>query len=134
MGNHAELVLDVDHFKQVNDQHGHAAGDAALRHVAALLQTLLRRSDVLARTGGEEFVVLMPETGRDAAAQVAERMRAALQAQDLEWEGRRIPVRASFGIACSEQAHSDDALLQLADQALYAAKAGGRNRVALAPA
>ncbi|WP_374434645.1 GGDEF domain-containing protein [Inhella sp.] len=130
----ALLALDVDHFKQINDRHGHAAGDAALCHVATLLQAQLRRSDVLARSGGEEFVVLMPETGRAEAAQVAERMRAALEAQPLEWEGLQIAVRASFGVADSTQAQSEDGLLQRADAALYAAKAGGRNRVVLAPA
>lgn len=129
----ALVMLDIDHFKGLNDRHGHAAGDAALQHVSAILQAQLRRSDVLARSGGEEFVVLMPETPRDAAARVAERMRVALESQLLDWQGQALAVRASFGVSDSRCSADDTALFSQTDAALYRAKAEGRNRVALTP-
>ncbi len=125
----ALVMLDIDHFKSINDARGHEAGDAALRHLAQVLPPLLRQSDVLGRFGGEEFMVLMPLTDQDQALVVAERMRVALSRQPLRWQGREIAITASFGVADSR--HGDQLLRQV-DAALYRAKANGRNRVEVA--
>jgi len=122
------VVADIDHFKDVNDTHGHATGDAVLVAFAALLQAQSRETDSVARVGGEEFAILMPEVDAAGAAECAERLRAAVQ-QACGPEGIR--VTASFGLADLVDArHDATMLLELADQALYLAKAGGRNCVA----
>ncbi len=121
------VLLDIDHFKQINDQHGHAAGDQALRHVSQLLQQTLRPFDVLARLGGEEFVILLADTEMVVAAEIAERLRVLLEANPLPWQGKPVPVQASMGYV-SNRFTDCDRLLTLADKALYRAKAGGRNR------
>lgn len=127
---HALVVLDVDHFKRINDELGHAAGDAALQHLVHLLQGCLRESDQLGRLGGEEFGVLLPLTDQVGALCSAERMRAALAAKPLQWQGQSWPMSASFGVAEATQADSDPGALMLrADRALYRAKELGRNRV-----
>ncbi len=124
----ALALADIDHFKQVNDRHGHAAGDAVLRDVAAVLQRQCRSSDVVVRMGGEEFLVLMPQTDAAGARAAAEKLRAAVQAQAMQ-----VPVTLSLGVAVDVQAYAQvEAALDVADQALYAAKRGGRNRVELA--
>jgi diguanylate cyclase (GGDEF)-like protein len=125
------LLLDIDHFKQVNDTHGHDAGDAVLRTFAATVLGALRRDDVLGRYGGEEFLALLPNSGREAALAVAERIRAAVGAMTVDHGGHTIAVTVSIGVA--EVAGGDGAwshVMQAADTALYAAKRGGRNRVA----
>ncbi len=129
---YALVLLDLDHFKQVNDRHGHDGGDAALCHVAKLMQGTLREFDSLGRLGGEEFALLLPRTDASGAREVAERLRARLAAQPLEHRGQALALTASFGIAigCDDDPHE---LSRQADQALYAAKAGGRNRVEMAP-
>ena len=130
----ALVLLDIDHFKRVNDAHGHAAGDAVLREVARRCAAELRPEDLFARLGGEEFVVLMPEAGLAAACGVAEGLRAALAARPVEAEGLVLPVTASFG-CCSLDAGEGRALADLlaaADAALYDAKRAGRDRVAAA--
>jgi two-component system cell cycle response regulator len=133
----AVLMVDVDHFKSVNDRFGHAAGDRALRLVAETLRGNTRVFDSIARYGGEEFVVLMPGTGPDAAVAAAERLRASVAAAAFDTpDGSPVQLTVSEGVACSpEHPASPDALLAAADQALYDAKRGGRNRVtvALAP-
>jgi two-component system cell cycle response regulator len=133
----AVLMVDVDHFKSVNDRFGHAAGDRALRVVAETLRGNTRVFDSIARYGGEEFVVLMPGTGPDAAVAAAERLRASVAAAAFDTpDGSPVHLTVSVGVACSpEHPASPDALLAAADQALYDAKRGGRNRVtvALAP-
>ena len=123
------VLLDLDHFKLVNDRFGHAAGDAVLRHVAACLQEHVREPDIAARYGGEEFLILLPETSLLSAEDIAERIRARLESQPCMFENRAIPVQASFGICCSEQEQNADldALLQHTDAALYRAKHAGRN-------
>lgn len=127
------LLIDIDFFKQINDRHGHAAGDEALRHFVQIVRQQLRSQDELGRLGGEEFAVLLPETGLANAIAAAERIRCAVEAAPLRFGGVQIPLTASFGVACRESpAESADALLQRADTALYAAKSGGRNRVASA--
>jgi len=125
------LVIDIDLFKNVNDIHGHAAGDEALRHFVRVVRGQLRNQDELGRMGGEEFTVLLPETGAANAVAVAERIRCAIEAAPAQFENARIPLTASIGVACrNSPAEPADALVQRADKALYAAKSGGRNRVA----
>lgn len=131
----AVAILDLDHFKAVNDRHGHHAGDAVLVAAAGTLAGELRRNDVLARWGGEEFVLLLPDTDADGARVVAERCRAKLQAGPVDFEGKAIEVTASFGVAARQTgaaAASGDALVRAADEALYRAKREGRNRVEVA--
>lgn len=127
------LVIDIDHFKAINDRHGHAVGDKVLIEVAGFLSHAARRGDVLARWGGEEFILLLPETGLDEAAQLAERLRQMFQALAVSHGNRPLKLTASFGVASLAGQTSLMELIDLADQALYAAKAAGRNRVATAP-
>ncbi|MBX3619586.1 MAG: diguanylate cyclase [Rhizobacter sp.] len=130
----ALVMIDIDHFKLINDTHGHAAGDAVLQHVAAALRGVVRQADVLARYGGEEFVLVAPETDLDNAVALAARMRAALLAEPVPFDGGRIAVTASFGVSALA-ADGDDLsrLTRRADAALYAAKAAGRNCMRTAP-
>lgn len=121
------IMLDVDHFKAINDTFGHATGDAALRHLARLLQSSLRKSDLCGRIGGEEFVVLLPDTGVDAACILAEKLRQAIMAHPLQHEGQVHSFTVSLGVASG--AGSLEHLVHQADLALYRAKNDGRNRV-----
>lgn len=127
------LMVDIDHFKQLNDHLGHAAGDAALCAVASTLQSVARGTDVVARLGGEEFGMLLIDTDVQGAAQAAERVRAAVARLPFTHEDRELPMTVSVGAAVltAEVASSmdADALVALADAALYRAKAAGRNRV-----
>lgn len=128
-GSPTSLVLvDIDHFKRVNDDFGHPAGDATLQAVAQILSDRGRSSDIVARYGGEEFAVILPSTPPDGAAVVAERLRAAVE--QATWPHR--PITASLGVATSVDGDTVDGLLQRADQALYASKRAGRNRVSAA--
>ena len=132
--NLALLMIDVDHFKRVNDEFGHAAGDDALREIAAGLRTGTRASDSVARYGGEEFVVVMPATTCADAMAAAERLRCDVEALRFEpLPGQRCRVTVSIGVACARSPHpTSEALLRASDQALYDAKRAGRNRVSLA--
>jgi len=124
------LLIDIDHFKRVNDSFGHAAGDEVLKGVVATVKTLLRDSDLFARIGGEELVVLMPETGIDAARLVAERLRAAIEGDRYSLPNHSVTVTASIGLAVTPIPPEPLAeLLERSDRALYAAKAAGRNCV-----
>jgi diguanylate cyclase (GGDEF)-like protein len=125
------MMLDLDYFKRINDEFGHATGDLALKHVSALLLSALRDIDRLARFGGEEFVVLMPGATLAQAKPIAERLRALLVANPLLENGKQVPLSVSIGIA-QWHGNDDDAplLLQRADAALFQAKVQGRNRVA----
>jgi diguanylate cyclase (GGDEF)-like protein len=125
------LLLDLDHFKQVNDQRGHAAGDQVLASVGATLRSVLRARDFAGRNGGEEFAVLLPDTEVAAAIEIAERIRAAIA--EITLPGTDVPVTASIGVA-SFPGHAStlERLERLADAALYVAKRQGRNRVELA--
>lgn len=126
------IVFDLDHFKAVNDTHGHGAGDRVLAETAAACLHLLRGSDIFGRLGGEEFAILLPHTGKAAAMNVAEKLRAAIAREPVETPNGSITVTASFGIAMFDRMAADvDALIERADTALYAAKAEGRNRCAL---
>lgn len=125
----AVVLFDLDHFKSVNDGHGHAAGDAVLRAVARRCEGVLRKADLLGRLGGEEFAVLMPEADQGRAMQAAERMRAALADQPVDVGVADLPITASFGVCSLDPGMSDaEAWLAAADAGLYAAKAQGRNR------
>lgn len=124
------LLIDIDHFKQVNETFGHETGDQVIRQVADFLARLSRNSDVVARTGGEEYLLVLPDTGLTAARILAERIRAAIGDHPLVVERQRIPVTVSVGVACTDGAINLDELTEEADRALYLAKRGGRNRVA----
>ncbi len=124
------LMVDVDRFKAINDTLGHAAGDAALRAIAAAVRRGCRSTDMVSRHGGEELLVALPGTGAAGAAVVAESIRAAVQAARIEFEGGLIPATVSIGAASGRAGElAPDELLRRADSALYRAKAGGRNRV-----
>ena len=131
----ALLLLDIDHFKSFNDTYGHAMGDLVLKKVATTLGRCLRQADVLARFGGEEFVVLLPQVSAAGALDSAERIRASLEDSGIHPGGPRKSVTVSVGMAMfPEHADSADSLLEAADKALYRAKDTGRNRVAQAEA
>jgi diguanylate cyclase (GGDEF)-like protein len=130
----AALVIDVDHFKRINDAYGHPAGDAALREIVQRLHDSIRSSDILGRLGGEEFLVLLEDSGREHALQTAERLRLTICQQPLVLEGKSHPTTISIGVALlGERDRSFSDLLRRADRALYAAKEAGRNRVQEAP-
>jgi diguanylate cyclase (GGDEF)-like protein len=123
------LMLDVDHFKEVNDTHGHAAGDAVLQHVGALMRASLRTVDLAARIGGDEFIALMPDTSLDGAYALAERLLMRLLGRPLSGAERDVRVTASLGVATSTGCATLDQLMARADRALYQAKAAGRGCV-----
>jgi diguanylate cyclase (GGDEF)-like protein len=123
------LALDLDHFKRVNDEHGHGAGDATLVRFVQACSTCLRAMDTLGRTGGEEFAVLLPETPLAEACAVAERMRAAVAECVLPGCQGPFQITVSLGVAQLRPDEPFEALMARADQQLYAAKHGGRNRV-----
>ncbi len=129
----AALMLDVDHFKAINDRHGHQVGDEVLRHLSAVMTEHLRDDALLARYGGEEFTVLLPVRSRQDAETVAERLRQAIEAQPCESRAGRIRVTVSIGVAFHQTAHSLDEVLSRADTRLYEAKQAGRNRVICEP-
>lgn len=126
------LMIDLDHFKRINDEFGHAAGDVVLTTLAALMRGSLRQIDTPGRMGGEEFVVLLPQIDQASASVVAERLRAALCGHDFVFGGKHARVTASIG--CTRMMATDervDDVLLRADKALYKAKASGRNQVVL---
>jgi len=133
------VTLDIDHFKTINDQHGHPAGDAVLRHLALVLEEKVRANDLLARVGGEEFAVLAVDTGMAEASQLAERLRAAIENTGPITVGRAsISVTISLGVVtrriqAGEVSRAPELMLAAADDALYRAKRNGRNRVEVAP-
>jgi diguanylate cyclase (GGDEF)-like protein len=133
VGRAALVLLDIDHFKRLNDTLGHPAGDDALLHVAGILRRETRSGDVPARVGGEEFALWLPGTTLESASRLAERVRRALESSTWTWQGTPWRLTASFGVAhWGETTQQVDNLMQHADGALYAAKEGGRNRVATA--
>ena len=125
------LLIDIDHFKKVNDTYGHHTGDEVLVEVATQLARMVRDADTVARFGGEEFATLLPETNRLGAAVLGERIRKAVEDADIVVNGRHIRVTVSIGIAtlAAEMVESIDQLLDIADRRLYLAKNGGRNRI-----
>lgn len=131
-GRLALLMIDVDHFKRINDAHGHGVGDAVLRQLAQTLAQGLRERDRLGRLGGEEFLAVLPDADEAAAHQVAERMRAAVAAAPLPRAEGALPYTVSIGVAGVRPGDTTDALIARADAALYRAKAAGRDRVVVA--
>ncbi len=131
------LMIDVDHFKSINDEYGHQGGDAVLQTVARTMDRFMRSSDVLARYGGEEFVVLLPETPARIAKDVAQRLRSGIEKEPTKTGGRSLTVTVSIGLSLYGPDSSDQenprTLVAYADQALYRAKQNGRNRVETAP-
>src|SRR5262249_41179562 len=124
-------LIDVDHFKAINDSYGHGVGDLVLRQLASICSKELRSSDCIGRIGGEEFAILLPETALASAIDVAERLRKIIATTPFDvGGGKTIGVTATIGVAEHSQATTFDALLSNADFAMYDAKSNGRNRVA----
>jgi diguanylate cyclase (GGDEF)-like protein/PAS domain S-box-containing protein len=126
------LIVDIDHFKAVNDEHGHAFGDAVLTSVAATLHGGARAGDTLARWGGEEFAVLVEASDATGLAETAERMRVLVARSETRREGKTLTVHVSVGGTLADAGDTAESLFARADAALYAAKEGGRNRVEIA--
>ena len=136
-GQHAPLgvlFIDIDWFKRINDTHGHPCGDECLRKVASTVRAELRPHDVFGRYGGEEFLVLLPGQDAASARMVGERLRQAVEAATVEWQGETLGFTISIGMAALREGDDPDKLLARADKALYRAKREGRNRVCAAPA
>ncbi|MFV1996793.1 MAG: diguanylate cyclase [Acidiferrobacterales bacterium] len=127
------LMLDIDYFKKINDNHGHDGGDKVLIAIAGVLQDLTRGVDTVARIGGEEFAILLPDTNRLGSAVMAERVRSAIEQHNLDIDGTRLTVTVSIGIASQDAEHTDSVrdLMRIADKRLYLAKGMGRNRIAV---
>ena len=124
-------MLDLDHFKRINDNYGHLAGDKVLKIIATVLRKRLRAADFIARFGGEEFVLLLPATTPAVGAKLLESLRAAIEACPFHFKGERVTITISMGLASFKTGEHSDLVLKRADQALYRAKNGGRNRVEL---
>ena len=130
----AMIMIDIDHFKSVNDRHGHEGGDFVLKQVSEIVRTSLRNVDFSARLGGEEFVVLLPETGLAKALDIAERVRQRVESHSADWRGQQMAVTISAGVAAiPESVRYTHQLVRAADAALYVSKREGRNRVTAAP-
>ena len=125
------MLLDIDHFKQVNDRYGHLAGDHVLRHIANECRKLLRGSDQFARYGGEEFISLLIETTHESAVETAERIRGQIEKSEIEFKGMAIPLTISIGLAFAEDDPNInlEKMIDRADKALYQSKENGRNKV-----
>lgn len=127
------IMIDIDHFKKLNDEHGHQAGDVVLSEIAAIIKNTTRQSDVVARYGGEEMVVVLVDTDITVASEVAERVRTAIEAAVIPYDKKQLKVTASMGVATYGSTTSDPkTLVKAADQALYKSKHDGRNRVTAA--
>jgi two-component system cell cycle response regulator len=124
------IMYDLDHFKRINDDYGHLAGDFVLKKVAAETTKKVRKEECFARYGGEEFAVVLPDTPLERAVVLAEKIRSAIQATEFKFEEHIIPVTGSMGVAQMTDAHKDaSSFIKVADEKLYAAKQGGRNCV-----
>jgi diguanylate cyclase len=124
-------MLDLDHFKRINDNYGHLAGDKVLKIIASVLRKRLRGTDFIARFGGEEFVLLMPDTVPSAGAKLLEKLRASIEACPFHFKGEPVTITISMGLTAFKPGEHSDLVLKRADQALYRAKHAGRNQVAL---
>lgn len=132
----AVIMLDVDHFKHVNDTYGHDAGDKVLQHIVAICKDLNRETDVFGRLGGEEFGLILLEPAALSAPMVAERIRSRIESSPIDYEGESIGVTVSQGVCELDhppEGLTIDQMLRVADEALYEAKASGRNRVVVGP-
>jgi diguanylate cyclase (GGDEF)-like protein len=126
------VLFDIDHFKRINDSCGHLAGDAVLRQLASLVSANIRREDIVARVGGEEFALIAPEIGAEPARLLAEKLRSTIERTPCHFEEKDIPITSSFGVSemrPDQPPMAPKELYRLADERLYAAKKGGRNRV-----
>ena len=124
------LMLDIDHFKKFNDTHGHQAGNVALQHLARILDSTVRETDIVARYGGEEFALILPETTKRLAHEMAERVRSNIEASPVIIGGNHHRVTVSLGVATfPRDSHTWNSLIECADKALYMSKQAGRNRV-----
>ena len=130
-GSVALMVVDIDHFKRINDSHGHLAGDRVLCHVVNVLSDRVRTQDLVGRYGGEEFLVLLPDTGLDGALVLAEQLRQSVQQSVCHWQGQALAVTVSIGVFGGRLGSGDtwEMVLDAADRALYQAKQAGRNQV-----
>jgi diguanylate cyclase (GGDEF)-like protein len=129
-GQHFSIIMiDIDHFKKINDTYGHLAGDVVLMEFAELLQNKIRQTDLLGRYGGEEFILVMPSTSLDGAAEIANRLRQYVASFNFTTVGH---ITCSMGVAEYEQDENSSTFVKRADDALYAAKRNGRNRVEIA--
>jgi len=128
------VLFDIDHFKAVNDTHGHPAGDVVLVAFAKAICDQVRDDDIVGRYGGEEFAVILPGAGEAVATSVAERVRVATSRLEFASPAQRVRVTVSAGVALMRERDSPKSLLRRADNALYAAKHGGRNQVRVAAA
>ncbi|ASM50381.1 hypothetical protein PESP_a2405 [Pseudoalteromonas espejiana DSM 9414] len=129
-GNSTLLMFDIDHFKKVNDEHGHSCGDEALRHLSTLLKTTLRETDIAGRYGGEEFVVTLLDTDKQGAATFAERLRALIETNPFIYKNAKIELTVSIGLAGNSNDFTrHERWIEAADKALYYSKEHGRNRV-----
>jgi diguanylate cyclase (GGDEF)-like protein len=126
----AVLTLDIDHFKRINDDHGHPAGDLVIQKIADMLQSEMRKSDMLGRFGGEEFLIILPALDKPGACLAAERLRQAVDASEIALDADTVRVTVSIGVAVLNETDTQKELLARSDKALYAAKSAGRNRVA----
>lgn len=124
------VLVDIDHFKKVNDKFGHLAGDSVLKQLASTVRTRIRREDVFARYGGEEFAILLPEVALVGARQLSEKVRRLVEKQRFEFDRQPIPVTISLGVAVLDPHHREPGdLVRAADEKLFEAKSSGRNRV-----
>jgi diguanylate cyclase (GGDEF)-like protein len=128
----ASILFDIDHFKEINDRHGHMAGDAVLQTTAELIKGNLREVDFTARYGGDEFAAILPETDHQNAMDVADRIRKIIAATQIPWEGKDLTITVSVGVAGLSRLDDTAALIKRADEALYISKRSGRNRTTLA--
>jgi diguanylate cyclase (GGDEF)-like protein len=125
------IIFDIDDFKEVNDNHGHLAGDYVLKEMAHVVKhQAIRSNDYFARYGGEEFVLILSNSSLDEGVTVAERIRSIIEKHDFYFEGKRLPITVSAGVACRDlETKGWEELFQKADQACYESKRDGRNRV-----
>ena len=128
------MMLDIDHFKRINDNFGHSTGDKVLRKISALLNSLVREIDIVARIGGEEFAFILQETDMDEAAIMAERIRLSIEKEVIKENGTQLPITVSLGISsCVVDGETLEHMLTKADDALYIAKKKGRNQIKICP-
>jgi diguanylate cyclase (GGDEF)-like protein len=123
------VMFDIDHFKKINDEHGHLTGDYVLREMSRRIKSRVRKEEVFARYGGEEFGLILPETTLEQSMKVAEDLRRLVAAAPFDFEGDHIPVTISLGVGTTSQELAPEPFIKLADDNLYKAKRGGRNRV-----
>lgn len=127
------IIADIDHFKLINDTHGHECGDQVLKTISSIMRAAIREQDVIARWGGEEFLFLLTETDAPGAAVLAEKVRLAVESASLQYDNAAIAVTVTMGVTTFDQALGIDGTIRRADDALYEGKHQGRNRVIMAP-